>query len=83
MIKQIDTTLFRVVVHARNEFPAIDDAGINVEPNTATDIALKQVKSKTLLSSCKLRILLKQNTALLSYVCPSVTGVTSQVFSII
>ena len=49
MIQQIDTTLFRVVVHARNEFPAIDDAGINVEPNTATDIALKQVKLKTLL----------------------------------
>ena len=49
MLIQIDTTLFRVVVHARNEFPAIDDAGINVEPNTATDIALKQVKSETLL----------------------------------
>ena len=28
-----------------------------------------------------LRILLKQNTALLSYVCVLVTGVTSQVFS--
>ena len=49
MLIQIDTTLFRVVVHARNEFPAIDDAGINVGPNTRTDIALKQVKSKTLL----------------------------------
>ena len=36
----------RVVVHARDNLPLIDDAGINVEPNTATDIAIKHVRPK-------------------------------------
>ena len=36
----------RVVVHARDNLPMIDDAGINVEPNTATDIAIKHVRPK-------------------------------------
>ena len=35
--------LSRVVIHARDKFPSIDEAGINVEPNTATDIAMEHV----------------------------------------
>ena len=33
----------RVVIHQRNAVPMIDDEGINVEPNTATDIAIEHV----------------------------------------
>ena len=34
---------FRVVISGRDELPLIDDAGINVQPNTATDIAINHV----------------------------------------
>ena len=36
----------RVVIHERDEVPMIDNAGINVEPNTATDIAIEHVSDK-------------------------------------
>ena len=36
----------RVVIHERDEVPMIDDKGINVEPNTATDIAIEHVSDK-------------------------------------
>ena len=36
----------RVVIHDRDELPLIDDEGINVEPNTATDIAIEHVSDK-------------------------------------
>ena len=36
----------RVVVHARDNLPLIDDAGINLEPNIETDISIKHVRIK-------------------------------------
>ena len=36
----------RVVIHQRDEMPMVDDEGINVEPNTATDIAIEHVSDK-------------------------------------
>ena len=36
----------RVVIHERDEVPMIDNAGINVEPNRATDIAIEHVSDK-------------------------------------
>ena len=38
--------LFRVSIHGRDDIPPIEDDGINVGPNTATDIALQHVSSK-------------------------------------
>ena len=34
---------FRVTVHSRNAPPLIEDNGLMVEPNTATDIAIERV----------------------------------------
>ena len=33
----------RIVIHARDKLPMVDDAGINVTPNMATDIAIQRV----------------------------------------
>ena len=37
------TLQFRVVISGRGELPLIDEAGMNIQPNTATDIAMKYV----------------------------------------
>ena len=36
----------RIVIHARDKLPMVDDAGINVAPNMATDIAIQRVSTK-------------------------------------
>ena len=40
------TLQFRVVISGRGELPLIDEAGMNVQPNTATDIAMNHVSQK-------------------------------------
>ena len=35
--------IFRVVIHSRHNPPLVDNQGLMVEPNTATDIAIEHV----------------------------------------